>query len=59
MLTAAWVSPTQKKPGFLEFSLATPITTLATVVYPTTVDGVAKRLPKTSRRLIHPSGVAL
>lgn len=59
MLTAAWVSPAQNGPEFLHMSLATPFATAPTLVHPTTNGRVATRPPKTSRRLVHPSGVVL
>ncbi len=59
MLTAAWVLPTQNKPEFLHKSLVAPLATAPTLVHPTTNGRAATRPPKTSRRLVHPSGVTL
>jgi hypothetical protein len=59
MLTAAWVSPAQNGYGIVRLTLASPFAATQTQVHPTPVNGAAKRPPKTSRWLIHFSGVAL
>jgi hypothetical protein len=59
MLTAAWALPAQNGYGFVRLSRASPFAAALTLVPPTPVNGAAKRPPKTSRWLVHFSGVAL